>query len=96
MFDIAGQADDRGLAVDQRGVRQYSQGLLHQHFPEVGPHGDKIGKIVRRFPCERIADHRAGCRPCNRPHRWQSALAVNRVADNEQPADVHAYLPVRR
>ena len=93
---IAVEPDDGGLAVAHRGVRQHRQRLANQKLAQLGAQRHELAEVVARHAGERVPDHRAGGDAGDRAYRRQSALAVDGVADDQQPANVHVYLPIRR
>jgi len=50
---------------------------------------DEFGQIVVGPAGERIGDDGAGGHPRDRPQRRQAAFAVNGIADDQEPAEVH-------
>jgi hypothetical protein len=96
MLDVAVEPDNGGLAVAHRRVRQHRQRLANQEFAQLGAERYEFAQIIARHAGERVFDHCAGGDAGDRASGRQSALAVDGVADDQQPANVHCYLPIRR
>jgi hypothetical protein len=96
MLDVAVKPDDGGFAVTHRRMGQHGERLTHQEIAEVGAKRYELGEIVARDAGQWVPDHRTGGHTRDRTKRRQSALAVDGVADDEQAANVHGYLPVSR
>ncbi len=96
MLDVAVEPDDGGLAVTNGCVRQHRQRLADQEFAQLGAERHELAQVIARHAGQRIRDHRAGRDAGDGTNSRQSALAVDGIADDQQPANVHCYLPIRR
>jgi hypothetical protein len=96
VLDIAIQANYRGLAVANRRPWQGSHRFFGKLLTELFSKRHEIGEIVLRPSSQRVANDRAGGNPRYRNQCQQRSFAVDRLADQQLPSDIHCQPPNMR
>ena len=94
MLHLAGNADERPLAIRHRRPIEHLDKMRHQALAERRAGREQFAQILYVAPGERVADDADADRAHDRPGRLMPKLRIHDLAQRHDLTDVsHAFLP---